>query len=378
MNLEKRIIAFVKLGEFLRKNAYLECKETILAEAIKNASKHNGWFTEENILLAIGSLGEMLREDKIRRWISKYPSNKYQVSGIKRVGVIMAGNIPLVGFHDFLCVLMSGNNFVGKLSSEDKFLLPAVAEILCEIEPEFKDKINFAPALKGGNAQSPFRDLGHTRSEVSALIATGSNNSARYFEYYFGKYPHIIRKNRNAIAILDGNETEADLKNLGKDIFQYFGMGCRNVSKIYIPLDYNLDTFFSAIVDFGDVINHNKYYNNHIYHRTIYLLHQEKFLDNNFLMLIESVQIASPVATLYYERYKSKKELFQKLEEQKENIQCIVSNFKSLREESSGQVTPEGVLQTSHKSVPFGQTQNPELWDYADGVDTMKFLLNMK
>src|ERR1035437_2680635 len=364
MNLEKRIIAFVKLGEFLRKNAYLECKETILAEAIKNASKHNGWFTEENILLAIGSLGEMLREDKIRRWISKYPSNKYQVSGIKRVGVIMAGNIPLVGFHDFLCVLMSGNNFVGKLSSEDKFLLPAVAEILCEIEPEFKDKINFAPALKGGNAQSPFRDLGHTRSEVSALIATGSNNSARYFEYYFGKYPHIIRKNRNAIAILDGNETEADLKNLGKDIFQYFGMGCRNVSKIYIPLDYNLDTFFSAIVDFGDVINHNKYYNNHIYHRTIYLLNQEKFLDNNFLMLKESspspslpfrdsdnVSLSSPVATLYYERYNNLKELKKNLLAIKNKIQCIACN----------KVLPVG--EDLGGAVRFGQTQSPELWD---------------
>src|ERR1017187_391402 len=286
MNLEKRIIAFVKLGEILRKDSHLSGEETILSAAIKNASKHNGWFTEENILLAIGSLGEILREDKIRKWISQYPQATNHKSQAKKVGVIMAGNIPLVGFHDFLCVLMSGNNFVGKLSSEDKFLLPAVAKILCEIEPAFADRIHFTNQQISKSAN------------VSAFIATGSNNSARYFEYYFNKYPHVIRRNRNAIAVLDGKETEADLKNLGKDIFQYFGMGCRNVSKIYIPQDYNLDNFFSAIVDFGDVINHNKYYNNHIYHRTIYLLNQEKFLDNNFLMLKESEQIASPVATL--------------------------------------------------------------------------------
>src|SRR3972149_3042639 len=224
----------------------------------------------------------------------------------------MSGNIPLVGFHDFFCVLMSGNIFVGKISSDDEFLLPAVSKILIEIESGFKERIHFT--------NQPF----NKSSAISAFIATGSNNSARYFEFYFGKYPHIIRKNRNAIAILDGTETEDDLKNLGKDIFQYFGLGCRNVSKIFIPQDYNLDEFFSAIVDFGDVINHNKYYNNHIYYRTIYLLNKEKFLDNNFLMLKESEQIASPVATLYYERYKTKEELFKKLESQKDNIQCVV------------------------------------------------------
>jgi len=367
MNLEKRIIAFAKLGEMLRKSARHDIKENILAEAIKNANKHNGWFTEENILLAIGSLGEMLQEDKLRKWINQYPGNKYQVSGIKRIGVIMAGNIPLVGFHDFLCVLMSGNVFVGKLASDDKFLLPAVSEILIGIEPEFKERILFTDSILGSKLDAK-RSKTQTsnlkpQTAVDAFIATGSNNSSRYFEYYFGKYPHIIRKNRNAIAILDGKESEADLKDLGKDIFQYFGMGCRNISKIYIPKDYDLDKLFAAIIDFGEVINHNKYYNNHIYHRTIYLLNQEKFLDNNFLMLKESEQIASPVATLHYERYKNKEELFKKLEKQKENIQCIVSNLKS-------QVS-------SLKSVPFGQTQSPELWDYADGVDTMEFLLSL-
>ena len=344
MDLEKRIIAFARLGAILSEN-----KDKSLQVATDKASIKNGWFTKENIGLAITSLGEMLQEDKLRKWTSSY---KYQVSGIKspakKIGVIMAGNIPLVGFHDFLCVLMSGNAFAGKLSSDDEYLLPAVAEILTQIEPEFKDKIQFT--------NKPFNQL----PNITAFIATGSNNSARYFEYYFGKYPHIIRKNRNAVAILDGKESIDDIKELGKDIFQYFGMGCRNVSKVYIPQDYNTDKFFEAIVDFGEVINHNKYYNNHQYHRTIYLLNGDKFLDNNFLMLKESTEIASPVATLYYERYRDPKELTKTLEGQKEKIQCVLTNPKS-------QIP-------NLKSIPFGKAQSPDLWDYADGVDTMKFL----
>jgi hypothetical protein len=373
MDLKKRIIAFVRLGGILRKFTTGLPGNPVLKEAIIKASQKNGWFIQENILFAIGSLGEMLKEEKIRKWINQYPSNKYQVSRIKRVGVIMAGNIPLVGFHDLLCVLMSGNIFVGKLSSEDEFLLPAVAQILCEIEPEFEDQIHLTSTLSPSEPAWAGKGAGGAAA-ISAYIATGSNNSARYFEYYFGKYPHIIRKNRNAIAILDGKETDVDLKNLGKDIFQYFGMGCRNVSKIYIPQEYNLDKFFSAIVDFGEVINHNKYYNNHIYYRTIYLLNKEKFLDNNFLMLKESEQIASPVATLYYERYKSKEALLKKLKENKENIQCIVC-ASPLPVRQAGLTPPR--KERGMAAVKFGQTQNPELWDYADGADTMKFLLNL-
>ena len=300
----------------------------------------------------------------------------------------MAGNIPLVGFHDFLCVLMSGNIFIGKLSSDDKFLLPAVSEILCEIEPEFKSQISphrvTESVFHRTNLSAQSDGVRHSADKspiksADAFISTGSNNSTRYFEYYFGKYPHIIRKNRNAVAMIDGNETTEDLINLGKDIFQYFGLGCRSVSKIFIPQDYDLDKFFSAIVDYGDVIHHNKYYNNYIYYRTIYLLNKEKFLDNNFLMLKEDDRIASPVATLYYERYKSKEELFQKIEDQKENIQCIVSTsplFLSLYGEGLVRKHSRGSPADSFGGVRHGQTQSPELWDYADGVDTMKFLIS--
>ena len=351
MLLEKRIISFARLGAVLRE-AGAGNEEPRLAVAIKQAHIHNGWFTEENIRIALSSLGEMLRESKLRDWISKYPQLTSQKPEGKKVGVIMAGNIPLVGFHDFLCVLMSGNTFEGKLASDDAFLLPATAKILCGLEPEFEERIHFT--------DKPFNNS----ANISAFIATGSNNSARYFEYYFSKYPHIIRKNRNAIAILNGKETAADLRNLGKDIFQYFGMGCRNVSKIYIPKDYELDHFFKSIVDFGDVINHNKYYNNHQYYHTIYLLNNEKFLDNNFLMLKESKQIASPVAALHYERYNNQTDLLKKLHDVRDQIQCVVSDdaipspWKKIR-------------------VKPGEAQSPELWDYADGVDTMQFLLSL-
>ena len=345
MDLEKRIQAFGRLGAIFREN-----RNEQLHTAIVKANQHNGWFTTENIHMAIFSLGEMLREESLKQWLLKYPSLSPKSQGAaKNVAVIMAGNIPLVGFHDFLCVLMSGSSFLGKLSSDDQFLLPAVADLLIGLETGFKGKIKFSDSLRT------------SKSDIAAVIATGSNNSARYFEYYFKKYPHVIRRNRNAVAVLDGKETLTDLQNLGKDIFQYFGMGCRSVSKIYVPHDYNLDKFFEAIVDFGEVINHNKYCNNYQYHRSIYLLNSDKFLDNNFLMLKESGQIASPVATLHYERYSNKDDLLRKLEEHKEPIQCVVAG--------------SGILQL--RCIPFGQAQSPELWDYADGVDTMEFLLNL-
>jgi len=355
MLLEKRIIAFAKLGEILSGSP---SHDSGLVSAIEQAHTHNGWFTEENILLSLTSLGEMLKEDKLRTWIKKYPEAGRERSKALNVGVTMAGNIPAVGFHDFLCVLISGNIFAGKLASEDALLLPAIADILLKLEPEFKSNISFTAA---------------TLKKADAFIATGSNNSARYFEYYFGKHPHIIRKNRNSVAIIHGPETGTELAGMGKDIFQYFGMGCRNVSKLYIPENYNLDTFFSAIVDFGDVINHNKYFNNHQYYRTIYLLNNEKFLDNNFLMLKETISdpqqevkgIASPVATLYYERYRDPNDLLQKLLPVTDQIQCIASN----------QPLPSPLDKIQ---VKLGQTQTPELWDYADGIDTMRFLLDIK
>jgi hypothetical protein len=245
-----------------------------------------------------------------------------------------------------LCVLISGNNFVGKLSSEDNLLLPFMSKILIAIEPEFKDGIEFT----SGQLKS-----------MDAVIATGSDNTSRYFEYYFGKYPHIIRKNRNSVAVLTGNESLTELRLLGKDVFQYFGLGCRNVSKLFVPKGYKFDTFYQSIFEYQNIVNNNKYGNNYDYNRTVYLMsNHPSLLDNNFLLLKEDESYSSPIGVLFFEYYEDKEQLSARLEADKALIQCIVANEPALK-----------------NAIPFGQAQCPTLTDYADGVDTMKFLLEM-
>jgi len=276
----------------------------------------------------------------MNRWLQPYEGLLKKNHPPKIIGIINAGNIPLVGFHDFLCVILSGNKYLGKNSSDDPYLMPFVTEKLLHIEPKLEGRISFTERLAG----------------FDAVIATGSNNSARYFEYYFGKYPHIIRMNRNAVAVLKGDETEEDFKNLGRDIFQYFGLGCRNVSKLFIPKNYELKKIFEGIESCSCVSQHNKYMNNHDYNNAVYLLKKINFLDNGFLLLKEDEAIASPISVLYYEFYDDMKSLKQKLETEKEKIQCIAGK----------------------DFIPFGKAQQPQLWDYADGVDTMNFLLKME
>jgi len=335
MKWDDKISAFTKLGEELCSIA----KNDKWKDLILQSFHQNGWFTEENVRNAIFSLGESINKLKLNKWISNYKIP--DTSTPKSVAVIMAGNIPAVGFHDFLCVLMCGHKFVGKLSSDDKLLLPAIAKLLIEIEPKFEKQISFTE---------------NQLKAIDGVIATGSNNSSRYFDYYFSKYPHIIRKNRHSVAVLDGTETKEDLKNLGKDIFQYFGLGCRNVSKLFVPKGYSFDEFFESIYDFKSVLSNNKYTNNYEYNRTIYLMSQTKLLDNNFILLKEDIGMSSPVGVLYYEFYDNEKELESRLLMDKESIQCVVSSFLK-------------------DPIPFGETQCPQLGDYADGVDTMKFLL---
>lgn len=345
MNIETRLQAFVKLGKFLESfiegsNQKKEMVDPGYYEEFENlittVHQKNGWFTPANVRLAVGSLSQMLAENKLREWISKYHLEDKEP---KRVGVITAGNIPLVGFHDMLCVLISGNIFVGKLSSDDKLLFPKVAEILIHIEPGFKNRVIFTERLE----------------HIDAVIATGSNNTARYFEHYFGKYPHIIRKNRNSVAVISGNESEEELKNLGKDIFMYFGLGCRNVSKLFLPEGYDLDKIFGALYSHKEMVNHNKYGNNYDYNKTVYLLNGEKILENGFLIMKHDKGIASPVAVLFYEYFKDFSELKKRLLDDSEKIQCIVGSL--------GLAT-----------ATFGKAQSPQLWDYADNVDTMEFL----
>jgi len=258
----------------------------------------------------------------------------------------MAGNIPLVAFHDWFCVLLSGNKFKGKLSSDDNLLLPFLSKVLITIEPYFENQIEFTEGqLKN----------------MDAVIATGNNNSARYFEYYFSKLPHIIRKNRNSVAVLDGTEKSDELGLLGKDIFQYFGLGCRNVSKLFVPEKYKFDMFFESIIEFKDIVMHNKYANNYEYNRTIYLMNSDKsLLDNNFLLLKADLSYSSPIGVLFYEFYSDINSLNAKLENEKEQIQCIVSKNNNVK-----------------NAIGFGKAQCPSLNDYADGIDTMKFLISL-
>lgn len=353
MNLFYRVEVFVQLGKILRQlsdnqenNTYFSDEKYLLWKEkfrtiIQKSEVHNAWFTPENVLLACQSWGNLLTEENLTKWLNAY---SFSEKKSQKVALILAGNIPLVGFHDFLCVLLSGHTAVVKLSSNDRFLLPFLAEILTEIEPSFAEKIIFTE---------------EKITDFDAVIATGSNNTARYFEYYFSKKPHIIRKNRNSVAILTGKETENKLFELGKDIFTYFGLGCRSVSKIFVQKGYNFDTFFKAIYPYHQIINHLKYANNYDYNKAIYLMSLFKLQENGFLMLKEDTAYGSPIATLFYEFYSNEKELVEKLLTDKENIQCVVSQG----------VTPD--------EVPFGQTQNPQLWQYADGVDTLSFLINL-
>lgn len=351
MLLKKRINAFVELGNFLSQftSKSISKKSTVknnelffdaFKMLITRAKESNSWFTEDNVLYAIENWKNLLTKENLEKWLSTYtiPSNTN-----KRIAVIMAGNIPLVGFHDFLTVLISGHTLVAKQSSNDKYFLPLLAKYIEHVAPDFKGKIIFTTKLEN----------------FDAVIATGSNNTARYFDYYFGKYPHIIRKNRNAVAVITGKENKEDLEKLGEDIFRYYGLGCRNVAKMFVPKNYDFENFFQAIFKFKDIINYDKYENNYTYNKAVYLMSLFKLQENGFLMLKEDSSYSSPIASLFYEYYTDLDVLKNKLAAEKESIQVIVSNEKI------------------NNSVRFGETQRPQLEEYADGVDTMQFLIEL-
>jgi hypothetical protein len=333
MNLESRLQDFINLGKYLS-----HLSETEKQELADKVYLYNHWFTPDNVRNAIDGIVHLLNESDLQTWISRYTFSDHSP---RKVGVVMAGNIPGVGFHDFLCVLLSGNILYAKLSSQDEMLIKFITSILLEINDLYKERIFFAERL----------------NDMDAMIATGSDNTSRYFEYYFSKIPHIIRKNRTAVAVLNGNETVDDLQELSKDIFLYFGLGCRNISKLYVPEGYNFKSFFEATQPFDFVRNHHKYNNNYEYNRSVYLINQVFHYDNGFLMLLENENIVSPMSVLYFEYYQNEDDLKDKLAAHQEKIQCIVCKDAFL----SG-------------SFAFGQAQYPKVWDYADGVDTMQFL----
>ncbi|MEN8201370.1 MAG: acyl-CoA reductase [Bacteroidota bacterium] len=303
---------------------------------------YNPWFTPESIQRALLGISMMLTEEVLHRWCHENGISGKPQESMKTIGLVLAGNIPLVGFHDLLCVLAAGHKVLAKPSSKDERLIQKVAELLGSIDPAMGGRIEFNPEkLKGMNA----------------VIATGSDNSARYFEYYFRDMPHIIRKNRNGIAVLTGKETKDDLAGIGDDIFSYFGMGCRNVTKIFIPQDYDLKVLLGVLDSYHPLCQHHKYSNNLAYYRTMYLMNQVPLLDNEVLLLKEDHSIASPVGVVFYERYSEIGWVQEQLRIHSEEIQCVVSLHPDI----------EGALQP-------GTTQEPMPWDYADGVDTISFL----
>lgn len=344
--------AFIQLGRFLSQFSTngIKKEDNILhndlffdgfKHQIKLAKEHNGWFTQNNILFALDGWSNQLTKIKLEKWLNHY---KIENKNPKTVAIIMAGNIPLVGFHDFLCVLISGHSVLVKQSSNDKHLLPFMAKYLEHVAPDLKGKITFTQ---------------DKLDSFDAVIATGSNNTARYFEYYFKGKPSIIRKNRNSVAILTGNETKEQLDSLSEDIFRYFGLGCRNVSKLFIPKNYNFDAFFEAMYKWNAIINDNKYANNYDYNKAVYLMSEFDMLENGFLMIKEDQSYSSPIATVFYEYYDSEDSLKQKIKIDQDLIQCIVADgFSSVE-------------------IPFGKTQKPELNDYADAIDTITFLLKI-
>jgi hypothetical protein len=338
MNIGDRINAFAELGEILRNSLSGNevGKAAGLNKIINDQHLTNPWFTSENVTAAIKAIAAELTFENLVRWTSPYPGLNSGDSPLT-AGVIMAGNIPLAGFHDFLTILISGNRIIAKTSSKDSTLIVKIAEILCSIDPRFGEMVEFTE----GNLMN-----------FDVVIATGSNNSSRYFEYYFGRYPHIIRKNRNSIAIIEGNESEAEMENLGSDIFLYFGLGCRNVSKIYIPEGFDITSVIHCWQSFSGIVNHSKYANNYDFSKAVFLVNREKFLDTGYLLLKEEKGLASPVGVIYYDYYKSLSALHSETEVLKDNIQCIVG----------------------HHHLPFGKAQSPHLWDYADGIDTLEFL----
>lgn len=368
-SITRRKEAFIKLGEYFRlfsdsltmneklsnliENLHPIKKDKFwsihkqIEEYIEFSTHYNPWFTKINLLKAIQSIGESLTSAKINKWLEKYENEINNISSTKTIGVVMAGNIPLVGFLDYLCVLITGNCILTKLSKNDNKLLPLFHEILVSFEGEFENKAIFTQG---------------TLMNFEAIIATGSDNTARTFEYYFGKYPNIIRKNRNGVAVLKGEETQKELESLADDIFMYFGLGCRNVSKLFVPENYNFEKLFPAFNKYAHLTDHHKYANNYDYNKSIFLINKIKHFDNGFVLLKEEFLFASPISVLYYEYYHSKEDLIQKLETNRDKIQCLLSteSFKNI------------------PYFPFGKAQQPELWHYADGIDTMEFLINLE
>lgn len=332
MNLQKRIDLLKGFAEYIssNNNAWQAAKE--------KAFHQNAWFIPEFTELAVNAIAQtFLNEKALQDWVKKY-NIPGENSAPKNVGIVMAGNIPLVGFHDFLCTFISGHRQTIKPSSKDEVLIRHLVQHLYTLDSSVKELVNFSEMLKG----------------CDAYIATGSNNSARYFDYYFSKYPHIIRRNRTSVAVLTGNESKEELEKLADDVYQYYGLGCRNVSKIYVPEQYDFIPLLEAFKKYDHLIEHHKYKNNYDYQLALLILNKKFYMTNGSIILLEDAGIFSPISRLNYEYYQPGDDVTGKLR-QNQDVQCVVGK----------------------QLVPFGQAQQPGLCDYADGIDTLQFLLSL-
>lgn len=339
MELDSTIASFVRLGLCFRQAVAGDSSELTsgLVKLIHNHHHTNQWFTPNNVSSALSAFGQNLTEENLQKWVGMYPELTHGRPS-RTIAVIMAGNIPMVGFHDMLSVLITGNMITARTSSKDNLLLREIASILTKIDKRFEERINFAEDKVG---------------RFDAVIATGSDNTSRYFEYYFGAYPNLIRKNRTGIAMLTGSESDDQLLALGEDVFTYFGLGCRSVTKLYVPHDYNFKPLIKAWDSFRSLTVGSKYRNNYDYNRAVAIVNHEKFTDTQFVILKEESSLFSPVGVVNYEYTNS------------EVFEDIVN-----RNQSKIQVIVAGDCFTS-----FGQAQKPKLWDYSDNMDTVGFLL---
>ena len=332
---QDNIQTFKQLGQRLASPQWVDDH---FGEAIARQYRENSWFTPEFCRYALSAIAKMLKPEALDTYYARYKDVAPADDPRKRVAVISAGNIPMAAFHDFFCILVSGNDYQGKLSSQDKHLLPVLSQALIEIEPRFAERISFVDKI----------------ANFDAVIATGSNNSARYFSYYFDKYPHILRKNRNSVAVLDGTESEDELRLLADDIYLYFGLGCRSVSKLFVPKGYDFVPFLHILTEESQPIAlHNQFNNNLDYQKAVHLMNQIPYMDAGTFLLVENENYASPIGMLYYQYYNDIHQVKQRLASDAEQLQCIVG----------------------HGAEPFGSAQNPSLLQYPDSIDTLSWLL---
>lgn len=346
--IESRINAFKQLGVLISNtieageggmDQLSKAQVNLLLQA-KKAGLNNGWFRYDMVMNALGGISNMLDSNTLNEWVSTYTISP---GSPKEVGIIMAGNIPAVGFHDLLCVLVSGNKAVVKLSSDDECLIPAIVDLLIEVDDSFTDKVEF---------------LTKPLKKFDAVLATGSNNTARYFEQYFGKFPNIIRKSRTSVAIISGDETEEDISGLAKDLFTYFGLGCRNISKLLVKKGIDIEQLMIELSKHEKTLDHSKYLNNLDYNKSIYIINRVPFLDGGRFLFKEDEGLHSPISVTFFEYYEDDSEVDTFLEKHKNEIQCVIGKKGDGR-------------------ISFGKAQTPAVHDYADGVDTMEFLLNL-